>query len=404
MKQQNQDAVPEIYRQLRQEFRMPPQRMHALEQRIRARAEFPAAGSHAEPPEAVQPGHIKPHAKQQFGAYWYAFRLIPLAACIALVIAGAVYVGSDLRQHGASDDSSVSQQDTNQELIAVDSSTETTQTSLTTESATDTADTTSAQTRPAQTTSAAVTSATTSATARTEPTQVFAVTTTASAETITFPRTATTVPRTTTTVPRTTTTIPRTTTTVPRTTTTVPRTTTTAVRTTTVTTTVTAAPTTTVTTATTAAPIPQDVHVLLPHLTAKPGETVTVNAVFTQDITAAGVQLGLTLLAPENAPVPFVSAIDSEMCLYLPPNEPVLNNMFTSFYAAFGLNTNTRFPAGTAAVQLTVTVPEDAASGTVYIFEAIADDKFLCRFVTVDDSSDGSSTDMLVASGSITVQ
>ena len=80
----------ELYRSLRGAFEMTPEQKHRVAEKIRRRA---AAGQKADVP-AVQdaPAEKAAASSRPFGGYWFAVRVIPLAACLVLVCAGAFFL------------------------------------------------------------------------------------------------------------------------------------------------------------------------------------------------------------------------------------------------------------------------------------------------------------------------
>lgn len=317
----------ELYRALRCKFEMTPEQMQRLEKKIRQRT--------AE----------KPYSRM-ITVKRYAKRIVPLAACIALICAAGFKLRTKLPQPEYTQTSNAEVEVAVQTLPAADDSS----------AAKD------GGTKPV------TTAAVTDGYSRTET--VPAVTT--AAETDAQPMTETAVqtdapdvqddtqeleivkePVVTTAEETTHTTVTETQTTPETVTETDPET---------------QAPETTETTAVTDAP--QTVfYLVLPDVTAHAGEQITVSAYLTGDANCAGLQFYAQIVSDdENVPMPQIESISSDINAQVRADLVFLNYDAQWATVVYGNVRNTLLPEGTAILTMTINIPEDAASGTVYRF------------------------------------
>ena len=128
------------------------------------------------------------------------------------------------------------------------------------------------------------------------------------------------------------------------------------------------APETTETTAVTDVQ-PTAFYLVLPDVTAHAGEQITVSAYLTGDASCAGLQFYAHIVSDdENAVLPQIESISSDINA-LVRSDAVFLNYDTDWAAVVYMSTHDMLlPEGTAVFTMTINIPEDAASGTVYRF------------------------------------
>ena len=385
MKQQKHDDTA-LYRELRGAFEMSPGQKKRVEQEIRRRA----AAEKTVTVQTADDGFAETDAgtRSIFGGYWYAVRMIPLAACLVLVCAGAFFL-----HRGLTDPADSGAQ---QSSIAVEEQitlpeTEPALSIVTTAGTAASAQTGGIQTdeqTAAQSQASAVGSRTTAAQTAAE-TQAASKTTTVKAD-VTEHTTAETAAQTTTAQTTTTQTTTAQTTTTQTTTAQTTTTQTTTTQTTTV-------QTTTVQTTTENEPewrkvsFPEEANIVIRSAEGAPGDLVKIEVVAAADFTAAGLQLDFCMEQNpcDIGPYPVGINADQLDAILKPNGDNTVLNYFEDdmeFLMTFGLGRDVGIPAGTVLLTVEFRIPKDMQTNQRYLFMPAENGK--CKMVSAEDVSD----------------
>lgn len=385
MKQQQHDDTA-LYRELRGAFRMSPEQKLRVEQEIRRRTNAAMTANVQTVRDST------PEIKKSHGAYWYASRVLPMAACLVLVCAGAFFLHRGFTEPA----DSLEQQDSveMEEILPVSTVT------ATGTAAADTTATTAYTTVSGQITTAADpvlttaapnknTEAETEAPAETQPVNDESPEDRTTAQSQTLPTTQdVTTAHKTTTVPTTT------------------KITTTKAITTTVTT----------TTAVTETE-PQfrlvdsvgEANITIPDVTANAGETVCIHLLAQEGFTAAGAQFSFRLQSSGDIPTPplRLETRAIERILLEQGGSAPITNVESVVYPqdnvilVYADTEEIEIPAGTELMNIYLEIPADVPAGTVYQFVPEDFNKITGHSEAVDDS--GAYTPIRAYLGTITV-
>lgn len=343
-----------VYRALKGKFEMQPEQMQRLEQKLRAR--IAAAPVQSPQDRHAAPDTGTPRRKPAIGQYWYTARILPLAVSLVIVCTGGYLMYRAFDQTKVPDVMQISSQELEEQTAPPR-----TETVLVSETAPDSPTThtealTTAATTPQETHAATSAHSTPQSTSPPEqtamphsqpaaPTAAPVTGTTARTEAPQTVFSEETDSRTNAPTESDLTSAPPRTSTLP-------------------------VPLTTAPTTTKQEDVPDwgNACIVIPDVSARAGETVTIRVIAAQEIVCAGMQFSAKLAQTDfRLSDADISSGLTEILAAL-GEEPTLNVTDDAMYIVFGMARDVRIPAGTELLTLRLTLPMELQPGTVYPF------------------------------------